>query len=417
MNQLTGFRHGKELSFKGAAGAATDYQVFVKVYRIVGAGGTEALEGGHKGVNAIKVCVGDHCSNDFSDVRFWNLDCTVEFDYFRDSYTSGVSALFAVEVADDLGNVGVDTPFCMYYGANVATTSNAANTFKRVLGGDGSVVLALPMNEGSGLIAYDYSGNSANGVLSGGANTPTWVTTGKYGTALSFDGNDLITVTAFAGLNTYTNFHFAAYYKISSFTGTTKCIIKRSTWYYMYDGADADSDDHYHLAYYMNTIPASDTLLAKFLNPAVLDTQYSTIMSIAISGANIALITRVNGVLKATTSDVNFQDLSQGNVANSLTIGNVFQGIISGLFILNSSLTDDEKDEFYTYYPQCSTANLGTLYLRSFVNPEPQPSTVGPEETFYPEPQHVFGGALKTPPPLPLDLVKALRDWLVTETN
>jgi hypothetical protein len=52
------------------------------------------------------------------------------------------------------------------------------------------LVLWLPMDEGSGTIAYDYSGNRNNGTLYNG---PTWVD-GKIGKAISFDGNDDVVV-------------------------------------------------------------------------------------------------------------------------------------------------------------------------------------------------------------------------------
>jgi hypothetical protein len=60
------------------------------------------------------------------------------------------------------------------------------------------LVLWLPMDEGSGTIAYDYSGYGNNGTLYNSTNIcsnpptpgcPTWVD-GKFGKALSFDGID-----------------------------------------------------------------------------------------------------------------------------------------------------------------------------------------------------------------------------------
>ena len=50
---------------------------------------------------------------------------------------------------------------------------------------DGNLKLALPMDEGSGTVTYDKSGNNNDGTISGA----TWVD-GKYGKALSFDGID-----------------------------------------------------------------------------------------------------------------------------------------------------------------------------------------------------------------------------------
>jgi hypothetical protein len=49
-----------------------------------------------------------------------------------------------------------------------------------------NLVLYLTFDEGSGNIAYDYSGNKNNGIL---YNDPVWVD-GKFGKALSFDGID-----------------------------------------------------------------------------------------------------------------------------------------------------------------------------------------------------------------------------------
>jgi len=58
------------------------------------------------------------------------------------------------------------------------------------------LVLWLPMDEGSGTIAYDYSGNGNNGTLYNGSticggidNCPLWVD-GKIEKAISFDGVD-----------------------------------------------------------------------------------------------------------------------------------------------------------------------------------------------------------------------------------
>jgi len=51
--------------------------------------------------------------------------------------------------------------------------------------GSSGLVLYLPLNEGSGSIAYDMSGEGNNGTITGAS----WAA-GKYGSALSFDGID-----------------------------------------------------------------------------------------------------------------------------------------------------------------------------------------------------------------------------------
>jgi hypothetical protein len=59
---------------------------------------------------------------------------------------------------------------------------------------DPDLVLAFGMNEGTGTTTADASGNGNTGTLNG----PTW-TTGKYGTALRFDGvNDRVEVGTFS---------------------------------------------------------------------------------------------------------------------------------------------------------------------------------------------------------------------------
>jgi hypothetical protein len=66
-----------------------------------------------------------------------------------------------------------------------------------------NLTLFLPFDEGSGTIAYDFSGNENNGTLYNGSticsgqDCPNWVD-GKFGKALSFDGiNDYVKVSSF----------------------------------------------------------------------------------------------------------------------------------------------------------------------------------------------------------------------------
>lgn len=417
MGWLTGWKHRLAIIYAGATGGTTNYVVFVKAYAGAGTSGTEALAGGHKGVTAAKVYLPTETTATFVDVNFTAADGTTRLDFFKDTYTASTSALFAVEVAASLA---VGQLFYVYWGGGDGTNrSSSATTFRRVI--SSGVVLALPMNEGVGTTCEDYSGNGADGALGAGVASPTWVTTGKYGTALSFDGGDTITVKAFDELNTFTNLHFAVYFKLSDFTGTSKCVFIRTAWYNLYDGAVADNDDIYQLAYFKNTGDALDFMMNTVLAPAVLGTQYSGVMSIEASGANIVLSTRINGALVRTQSDNDFKDFTQGNIATNFVVGSKFRGVIGGLYILNSSLTTDEKDEFNSYYPQCSSANLGTLYLRSYVNPEPQPSSFGdyevPTEPTGEIPQREPHGPPAPRPSVPNKFMLLIRDWLEAKTK
>jgi hypothetical protein len=80
------------------------------------------------------------------------------------------------------------------------------------------------MDENSGLVAGDSSGNSRNGAISGA----TW-TTGKVGSALSFDGNDEVIATGYKGIPGSTPRTIAAWIKTST-TGVIHMLGKQYTW-------------------------------------------------------------------------------------------------------------------------------------------------------------------------------------------
>ena len=64
---------------------------------------------------------------DFDDIRFIEEDHTTELDYWRESYIASTSAVFWVEVLED---VNADVTIYMYYGNSaVSTTSNGTATF------------------------------------------------------------------------------------------------------------------------------------------------------------------------------------------------------------------------------------------------------------------------------------------------
>ena len=64
---------------------------------------------------------------DFDDIRFTDNDTITDLDYWRESYIASTSAVFWVEVADELD---VPVTIYMYYGnSTVSTTSNGTATF------------------------------------------------------------------------------------------------------------------------------------------------------------------------------------------------------------------------------------------------------------------------------------------------
>jgi len=67
--------------------------------------------------------------DDFDDIRFTTSDGTTELDYYRESYVSGISAVFWVEVDSILASPA-ETTIYMYYGnSTIDTTTSGDDTF------------------------------------------------------------------------------------------------------------------------------------------------------------------------------------------------------------------------------------------------------------------------------------------------
>jgi len=75
-----------------------------------------------------EVYCGSHCRNDFGDLRFTSADGVTEYDYWIQNCTSGVQALFWVEITE---NLNITRTIYIYYGQpHATTTSNGTATFR-----------------------------------------------------------------------------------------------------------------------------------------------------------------------------------------------------------------------------------------------------------------------------------------------
>jgi hypothetical protein len=115
MAWLTGWNYRKSHLIVHAANAGTLYQTCIKVYKVGTANGTETIGG----VTAGKVSCDSHCRNDFGDIRFTDDTGNTLIDCWMESYVSGTSAIFWVEVAGDLSTV--DKTIYVYYSKSDAT--------------------------------------------------------------------------------------------------------------------------------------------------------------------------------------------------------------------------------------------------------------------------------------------------------
>jgi len=113
-NWLTGWGFRKSHIITASAGAGTNYQTCIKVYKTTGTDGTETVNG----VTAGKVYVGSNCRNDFGDIRFTDNDGDTLLDCWMEELSSGVYAIFWVEVADTLES---NATIYVYYSKSDAT--------------------------------------------------------------------------------------------------------------------------------------------------------------------------------------------------------------------------------------------------------------------------------------------------------
>ncbi|MBU7038462.1 MAG: DUF2341 domain-containing protein [Theionarchaea archaeon] len=103
------FKYYKQISISNFS---SNYQYKITVHK---GGGTD---------DATNVYLNNHCQDDFDDIRFRASDKTTELDHYRESYTSGSSAVFWVELPSSS-----QTIYILYGNDSASSASNGENTF------------------------------------------------------------------------------------------------------------------------------------------------------------------------------------------------------------------------------------------------------------------------------------------------
>jgi hypothetical protein len=189
---LVGWRYRKSHVIQQTIGAGTEYQIDLLLFYADGAD------------DCNQIYLGGGVQTSFGDVRF-TTESNCLLPYWCQDYVEGDYARFWVKLEEDLTRSNVE--IFIYYGNEDATSlSSQAETFIAVTD---DLVMALPMDEGTGITVADYSGNGFNGTINGAS----W-TDGRYNKALSFDGIDDYVNTSALGLNMLnSSFTFSAYVK------------------------------------------------------------------------------------------------------------------------------------------------------------------------------------------------------------
>ncbi len=155
---LNGFGYRRPISLSPATPQA-NYQVKVTLT-------TGVMDNPYSNINA-----------NGSDIRFTGSDGTTLQDYWIESWDNTGTSTIWVEV-----KTSGESIIYMYYGnSSASSTSDISATFIRIVDG---VKGSWHLDENSGYTAQDTSGNGNNGTLE----SATW-TSGKYGSAVYFNGS------------------------------------------------------------------------------------------------------------------------------------------------------------------------------------------------------------------------------------
>ncbi|MEK9158315.1 MAG: LamG domain-containing protein, partial [Patescibacteria group bacterium] len=203
---------------------------------------------------------------------------------------------------------------------------------------DPSLIASWPLNENSGTITADLSGNGRTGALISG---PTWVP-GKFGSALSFNGlNGYVAINDF---NPPTNITLEAWINPLDNSGPTNSIIlnKNNTEY------DFRIRETGYLAGQVGGVVLEDASL-NFYTPANVGQWYHVVYTFD-DASNTHKLYR-NGVEVASGTN----NASIANTGNQLWIGRhsqynfgTFKGMIDHVKIFDRALTAGEVMGEYT---------------------------------------------------------------------
>lgn len=169
---MTGWGYRKSHVITASAGAGTNYQTCIKVYKTTGVDGTENGMG--------KVYVGSNCRDDFGDIRFTDNDGDTLLDCWMETLSSGVYAVFWVEVADSL-ETDPQTIYVYYSKADATypylATDKAQGVATFLLFDDFSEDTSADWTQDASTRTIDTANKRM--IITGGSNSYAWIRNNK----------------------------------------------------------------------------------------------------------------------------------------------------------------------------------------------------------------------------------------------
>jgi len=201
----------------------------------------------------------------------------------------------------------------------------------------GGPVAQWKFDEGGGTIAYDATDNNNDGTLGGGTSDymPTW-TTGKFGSALSFDGgNDYVNVGKPSSLNNIADAITISAWVIENTHVNYAPIADKNNWF-------LSSNNSSPYAYYFKIIDVDSGNNYAYMKSAAPLGQWVHIVATWTKGDYLRIY--YNGVLDSTSAAILNKSIKSSS-SYDLTIGGTnayFNGTIDDVRIYNYARTADE---------------------------------------------------------------------------
>jgi Concanavalin A-like lectin/glucanases superfamily/Abnormal spindle-like microcephaly-assoc'd, ASPM-SPD-2-Hydin/Fibronectin type III domain len=255
----------------------------------------------------VERCEGTGCS------AFTKIGTLVTSTTFADaSLNTSTSYSYIVRAQDAPGNLGPYT--------NVASaTTLAANP---------NLVAAYSFDEGSGTTVNDLTGNGNNGTISGA----TWTPSGKFGKALSFNGNNsLVTIPDAASLRLTTGMTLEAWVNPAAVNAGWKDII--------YKG----NDNYYLEASSTNGLPVIGITVGstatETYGAGVLPANTWTFMAATYDGVNLKLFIDGTQVASLPRAGSIITSANPLQIGGDSIWGQVFNGTIDEVRVYNIALS------------------------------------------------------------------------------